>query len=133
MQQPTILFAHGAGAGASHPWMVAWTARLASLGAVHCFNYPYVEAGRKLPDRLPRLIEAHREELARLRKLHEGPLVLVGKSMGSRVGCHLAVEEADVQAVVCLGYPLVSRSGKVRDKILRQLRCPTLFVQGSRD
>ena len=35
----------------------------------------------------------------------DGPVVLIGKSMGSRIGCHLALEE-DVAALVCLGYPL---------------------------
>lgn len=128
-----FLFAHGAGAGSRHPFMEAWAQRLAGLGAVRRFDYDYMAAGRKLPDRLPRLLARHRAELMSLRGEHSGePVVLIGKSMGSRVGCHLALEE-EVAAVVCLGYPLVSGRGVLRDEGLRALRKPVLFVSGSRD
>jgi predicted alpha/beta-hydrolase family hydrolase len=54
--------------------------------------------------------------------------------MGSRVGCHLAVEGEAVAGLVCLGYPLVAaQGGAVRDEVLLALRAPILFVQGSRD
>ena len=54
--------------------------------------------------------------------------------MGGRVGCHLALEES-VAAVVCLGYPLCAGGDctKLRDKVLRVLSTPILFVQGTRD
>src|SRR5205085_11193970 len=45
----------------------------------------------------------------------------------------LAAEGAPVSALVCLGYPLFGQSGKRRDEVLRELRTPILFVQGSRD
>lgn len=128
-----ILFAPGAGAPSSSPWMRAWRDRLATLGAVQTLDYPYAMAGRKAPDKLPVLIAAHREALASARARHPGaPVVLAGKSMGSRVGCHLAVEEP-VAAVVCLGYPLRGAGGTVRDEVLLALRTPVLFVQGTRD
>jgi predicted alpha/beta-hydrolase family hydrolase len=58
---------------------------------------------------------------------------LIGKSMGGRVGCHLALEE-EVAGVICLGYPLKSgATGALRDEVLVALRRPILFVQGSRD
>jgi uncharacterized protein len=91
-------------------------------------------AGRGRPDPLPRLIEAHRAALADLRLRAQGPIVLVGKSMGGRVGCHVArVEKA--AAVICLGYPLCGAGDrtKLRDAVLVALATPILFVQGTRD
>lgn len=136
---PILLLAHGAGAGQASPWMEAWAERLAALGEVERFEYPYMAARKKRPDPLPALIEAHREALALARARHgaDRPVVLVGKSMGSRVGCHLALSER-VHALVCLGYPLLGARKKdgsrtVRDEVLMQLASPVLFVQGTRD
>ena len=131
--RPSFLFAHGAGAPSSSAWMVAWRKRMATLGDVTAFDYPYMRAGRKAPDRLPVLIDAHRAVLAKVRARAKGPLFLVGKSMGGRVGCHVALEEP-VAGVICLGYPLQSgATGALRDEVLLALRVPILFVQGSRD
>ena len=82
--------------------------------------------------RLPTLIAAHQAALAG----RPGEVILVGKSMGSRVGCHVAVADpARVRALVCFGYPLVGAGKKkpVRDEVLKQLRTPILFIQGTRD
>jgi predicted alpha/beta-hydrolase family hydrolase len=131
--RPFFLFAHGAGAPSSSSWMVAWRDRLATLGDVVSFDYPYMRAGRKAPDKLPALIAAHREALAGARARAAGPLYLIGKSMGGRVGCHVALEEP-VAGVICLGYPLQSgATGVMRDEVLVALRTPILFVQGTRD
>jgi len=114
--------------------MEAWAQRLERFGPVTRFDYPYMRAGRKFPDRLPVLLEAHRVALAEARDRHGDSVALIGKSLGSRVGCILAAEEP-VPAVICLGYPLVGRgkTAPLRDAPLRALRCPTLFVQGDRD
>lgn len=113
--------------------MQHWTELLRGLGDVETFDYPYMAERRKRPDPLPKLIVAHREALSRTRS-DAGPPVLIGKSMGSRVGCHLSLEK-DVAAVICLGYPLCGAGDrtKLRDKVLRELRTPILFVQGTRD
>lgn len=134
MSTTALLFAHGAGAGSDHPWMRGWAERLAMFGSVHPFDYPYMQAGRRLPDRLPALVRAHAAALDALRSHHDGPIVLVGKSMGSRVGCHLALT-TPVDAIVCLGYPLVGGGKRrpVRDAVLKALTTPVLFVQGTRD
>jgi predicted alpha/beta-hydrolase family hydrolase len=112
--------------------MERWAARLGALGEVARFDYPYMRAGRKSPDRPPVLVGAHRAALAEARARHPGPVVLAGKSMGGRIGCHVALEE-DVAALVCLGYPLRGQRGEVRDEVLVALKTPVLFVQGSRD
>jgi hypothetical protein len=135
--RPFFLFAPGAGAPSTSAWMVAWRERLATLGDVQTFDYPYMRAGRKTPDRLPALLAAHREALAEARDRAAGPVTLIGKSMGGRIGCHLALEEEaarQVAGVICLGYPLRSgASGALRDQVLLALRRPILFVQGTRD
>lgn len=110
---------------------------LGELGTVRSFDYPYARAGerpRKAPDKLEILVAAHREELERLRAGAKAGdrLVLAGKSMGGRVGCHVALE-SPVSGLVCFGYPLRGHSGKLRDQVLLELRAPVLFVQGTRD
>lgn len=132
MARPLVLLAHGAGASSTSPWMTAWAERLGDLGRVVPFDYPYMRAGRRSPDKLPVLVAAHREALAAARARGDGPVVLAGKSMGARVGCHVALEEP-VDALVCLGYPLRGASGALRSDVLLALRTPILFVQGARD
>jgi predicted alpha/beta-hydrolase family hydrolase len=120
--------------------MRAWARRLGALGPVAAFDYPYMRAGRKSPDRQPVLVAPHGAALEEARATHgaDRPVVLAGKSMGSRMGCHLAVERAGadpgIRALVCFGYPLRSgATGALRDEVLVALRTPILFLQGSRD
>jgi predicted alpha/beta-hydrolase family hydrolase len=130
-----ILFAPGAGAPSSHPWMQNWKRRLSDIGHVETLDYAYMREGRKRPDPLPKLIAAHRQALNDARKRHPAEsTILIGKSMGGRVGCHLSLEEK-VGGLVCLGYPLCAMGDrtKLRDEVLRALNTPILFVQGSRD
>jgi predicted alpha/beta-hydrolase family hydrolase len=134
MARPLFLFAPGAGAPSSHPWIQHWAAMLREIGEVETFDYDYMRERRKRPDALPVLVSAHRAALLRARETHDRPAVLIGKSMGSRVGCHLSLDTA-VAAVVCLGYPLCGGGDptKLRDKVLREMTTPILFVQGTRD
>ena len=131
---PAFLLAPGAGAPSSHPRMRTFARLLGSIGLVEPFDYPYAIEGRRRPDPLPKLIAAHRAALAALRAKHDGPIVLAGKSMGGRVGCHVALVET-VQAVICLGYPLcgAGNRSKLRDQVLLELKVPAMFVQGTRD
>jgi predicted alpha/beta-hydrolase family hydrolase len=133
--KPLILFAPGAGAPSSHPWMQNWKKRLSEIGDVETFDYCYMREGRKRPDPLPKLIASHREALVKAReKLRTARTFLIGKSMGARVGCHVSLEEK-VDGLICLGYPLCAMGdrSKLRDEVLRALTTPILFVQGTRD
>ena len=114
--------------------MQRWKERLAELGEVALFDYDYMRDGRKRSDPLPQLVAAHRQALAEAREKTDASIILIGKSMGGRVGCHVALEE-EVEAIVCLGYPLCGGGdrSKLRDEVLRALRRPILFVQGTRD
>jgi uncharacterized protein len=130
-----ILFAPGAGAPSSHPWIRNWKQRLSDIGVVETFDFDYMRRGRKRPDPLPQLIAAHRKALQAARdKYHPDLTLLIGKSMGGRIGCHVSLEEK-VDGLVCLGYPLCAMGDrtKLRDEVLRALNTSILFVQGTRD
>jgi uncharacterized protein len=131
---PAFLLAPGAGAPSSHARMRTFARMLETIGPVEPFDYPYALEGRSRPDPLPKLIAAHRVALAALRARHDGPIVLAGKSMGGRVGCHIAIVDP-VQAVICLGYPLCAAGdrSKLRDQVLLELKTPVMFAQGTRD
>src|SRR5688572_14320482 len=103
MSRPFVLFAPGAGAPSSHPWMQRWKERLSPLGDLEAFDYDYMREGRRRADPLPQLIAAHRAALMETRR--DSPVILIGKSMGGRIGCHVSLEEK-VDGIVCLGYPL---------------------------
>jgi predicted alpha/beta-hydrolase family hydrolase len=130
-----IVLAHGAGAGQDSEWMSFFRSGLAGHGfTVMTFDYLYITAGRKRPDQMPRLLACHgvavRELASRCNKV-----VLAGKSMGGRVGGHLASEDGGAAAVVFFGYPLVP-IGKTEPRDishLRNLDAPILFVSGTRD
>ena len=128
-----ILLAHGAGAGQHHPFMIGMRERLAARGhLVLSFDYPYMAAGRKAPDRLPMLVEAHTAAADYL-ATQAGSVVLAGKSMGGRVGSH--VEGYDSSRRVFLGYPLVALGkSEPRDTShLDRLTAAMLFIQGEKD
>ena len=134
MPAPAFLLAPGAGAPSSHPRMRTFARLLGTIGPVEPFDYPYALEGRRRPDPLPKLIAAHRAALAALRAKPDGSIVLAGKSMGGRVGCHVALVDP-VQAVICLGYPLCAAGdrSKLRDQVLLDLKTPVMFAQGTRD
>jgi uncharacterized protein len=132
--KPFFLFAPGAGAPSASGWMQRWKKRLAEIGEVETFDFDYMREGRKRPDRLPQLVAAHRSALEKARAKTSGPIFLIGKSMGGRIGCHLSLEE-EVNGLICLGYPLCAMGdrSKLRDQVLLDLRTPILFIQGTRD
>jgi uncharacterized protein len=143
-----LVLAHGAGAGQSHPFMVRYARALAERGIdVVTFNFPYMEAGRKSPDRAPVLEAAFGRTIvaaAAQRHVDADRLFIGGKSMGGRMATHLAADPerwpADapgLDGVVVLGYPLNPPGGSKRspDRVshLGRVTVPMLIVQGTRD
>ena len=130
-----ILLAHGAGLGQDHEWMVYMRDGLAAAGIpVLTFNYPYMEAGRKAPNPARILLACHRAALDELRQRVDR-VVLAGKSMGGRMGSHVAADGEAVAGLVFYGYPLVG-IGKTEPRDVSHLAeagAPMLFVQGTRD
>jgi uncharacterized protein len=135
-----LILAHGAGAGQHSTFMTSFATAFAELGLqTITFNFLYTEQGRRVPDRRPALeacyaavIQAVKSELDRRMALFIG-----GKSMGGRIATHLAADDLaeSPRGLVLLGYPLhpPGRPHERRDAHLPNVRCPMLFVQGSRD
>ncbi|KAM7277524.1 hypothetical protein ACFE04_004658 [Oxalis oulophora] len=136
---PVVVFAHGAGAPSSSDWMIRWKEMLVkALNAVEVvtFDYPYISGGKKRPPpKADKLVDFHSDIVKNTMAKYPGhPLILAGKSMGSRVSCMVACGEGiEVLAIVCLGYPLKGTKGTIRDETLLQLSAPVMFVQGSKD
>lgn len=137
-----ILLAHGAGADMHSEFMLAVAEGLAARGfAVLRFRYPYMERAqregrRRPPDRAPILEHAHAAALAELRRRVPGRRVLLaGKSMGGRMGTHLAAKGADCAGLVLFGYPLhpPGKPEKERSEHFPAIVQPALFLQGTRD
>jgi predicted alpha/beta-hydrolase family hydrolase len=137
-----LLLAHGAGAPMDSPFMEAMATGLAARGwQVLRFEFPYM-AKRRLsgrgsaPDRLPKLQEAFREQLALAGA--GAPLLIGGKSMGGRIASLLVDElaaSAGVRGCICLGYPFhpPGKPQQLRTEHLAGLATPTLILQGERD
>jgi predicted alpha/beta-hydrolase family hydrolase len=134
----TLVLAHGAGAGQKSAWMVQAAQALAARGIrVGTFDFPYMAAGKKVPDRAPVLEAAWRDALSVARdRAKDGRAFIGGKSMGGRIATHIAAQGAEgIAGVVLLGYPLhpPGQPDKRRDAHLPQIKEPVLFVQGSAD
>lgn len=130
--------AHGAGTGQHSPFLVRFAQAMAARGiSTATFDFPYMAAKRKTPDRAPVLeaswraaIERARDEFGRL------PLFIGGKSMGGRIASHVAAQGCPgLAGLFFLGYPLhpPGNPQKRRDEHLPSVREPMLFVQGTRD
>lgn len=136
----TLILAHGAGAGQRHPWMRARAGDLCDRGVrVITFDFPYVTAGRKVPDRAPVLLAAWRHVIASVAaRFPDEILAIGGKSMGGRMATMLMAEPdapAVVRGCVALGYPLhpPGKPEQLRVAHLGAIRVPVLVVQGDRD
>jgi uncharacterized protein len=134
----TLVLAHGAGAGQKSPWMIKAAQSLAGRGIrVATFDFPYMKAGKSVPDKAPVLEAAWKEALAIARdRAADGRVFIGGKSMGGRIATHIAAQAVEgIAGVVLLGYPLhpPGQPDKRRDAHLPQIKEPVLFVQGSAD
>ncbi len=135
---PSFVLAHGAGAGSGHPWMVRVAEGLCARGVtVVTFDFDYVAAGRKWPDKAPVLEARYREVVAQITARDSGKRVAIGgKSMGGRIASQIAADCTDRVACLALfGYPLhpPGKPDKRRDAHLSRAGAPLLLIQGARD
>jgi predicted alpha/beta-hydrolase family hydrolase len=134
-----LVLSHGAGAGMSHPFLDMLAQRLASSRiATLRYQFPYMEAGKRLPDYGPILQATVRSAVAIARDLAgDLPLLAGGKSMGGRMTSLAAVCESlpGVRGLVFFGFPLhpAGKPGTERAEHLRDVGLPMLFLQGTRD
>jgi hypothetical protein len=133
------VFAHGAGAGMTHPFMATVAAGLAERGiATVRYQFLYMERGSKRPDP-PKLAHAAvraatAEAALRWPKL---PLIAGGKSFGGRMTsqAQAAAPLHDVRGLAFFGFPLhpAGKPSAERAAHLADVQVPMLFLQGTRD
>jgi hypothetical protein len=134
----TLVLAHGAGAGQTHRFMVAFAEALAARGIdVVTFDFLYVAAGRRLPDKNDKLEACWHAAIAEARGWLGGRVPFIGgKSMGGRIASQVAAaDNAIARGLLLLGYPLhpPKQPDKLRIVHLHNLSLPTLVLQGRRD
>ena len=131
-----LLLTHGAGGDSSHRVLVALSEQLEI--PVWRMDFPYRKEGRKFPDRVPKLIEALRIEVAvAAQQLDVDPrtMAIGGRSMGGRV-CSMAIAQGlAAAALVALSYPLhpPAKPDRLRVEHFKDVSVPALFVSGDRD
>ncbi len=132
-----LLLTPGAGSDRNHPSLIAIEAAVAPMPVARV-DFPYRRAGRKAPDRAPRLVACVVEEAtalaARARLLPER-VVLGGRSMGGRM-CSMAVAEGlPTGGLVLISYPLhpPGRPERMRTEHFPAIEVPCLFMSGTRD
>ncbi len=141
--RPTKAFAslalfHGAGAGMDHPFMAGFARAIAEEGVatLRC-NFPYIEAGRRSPDRQPVAVATVRAAFgtAIARAADDEPVWVGGKSFGGRMASVAVAEGLPVAGLVFLGYPMHApgKPERVRDEHLYGIDVPMLFLQGTKD
>lgn len=134
-----FVFAHGAGAGMHHVFMEDFatglaTRRIASLR----YQFPFMERGSGRPDRPDVAHAAVRAACAMAASAFAGlPLFAGGKSFGGRMTSQAQALEPlpGIVGLVFVGFPLhpAGKPGLSRAEHLASVRCPMLFLQGTRD
>lgn len=137
--EASYVFAHGAGAPMTHAFMEAMAQALAERGvATLRYQFPYMQAGRRRPDRPAVLTATVRSAVAlAARRAGSLPVWAGGKSMGGRMTSLAFAEQPlpGVRGLVFLGFPLHPAGKPSTDRAahLQQVDVPMLFVQGTRD
>lgn len=134
-----ITFAHGAGAGMTHAFMVNIAKALTELkvGSLR-FNFPFTEQKSKRPD-LPAVAHKTVEAaVAEAKKSYPNlPLYLSGKSFGGRMSSQFlaAHPDPDIKGIIFFGFPLhpIGKPSTERADHLEKIKVPMLFLQGTRD
>jgi predicted alpha/beta-hydrolase family hydrolase len=133
-----LVLAHGAGAGQQHPFMISVAKGVATRGVdVVTFDFPYMRARKKVPDRAPVLEQAFSEVIAVARRWSGARRLFIGgKSMGGRMATHLGAARLEgLSGIVVFGYPLhpPGKPDQLRVSHLPSIAAPVLIVQGERD
>lgn len=129
--------AHGAGAGYRHPFLTGFARSLAQQGVGTLrFNFPYVEAGRRMPGPAAHAVATWVAVMAFASAQTGAPTFAVGKSYGGRMASMAAAEGAIAPSgLVYLGYPLHPPGAPDKPRVahLPAVGPPQLFVEGRTD
>lgn len=134
-----FVFAHGAGAGMTHPFMEEVAAGLAERDiATLRYQFPYMEKGGKRPDPPPIAQAAVRAAVTEAGRHFPGlALIAGGKSFGARMTSQAQAKTPlpGVRGLAFFGFPLhpAGKPSSERAAHLAEIRIPMLFLQGTRD
>jgi uncharacterized protein len=134
-----FVFAHGAGAGMTHPFMEKVATGLGERGvATLRYQFPYMEKASKRPDSPAVAHAAVRAAVAEAARCSPGlPLIAGGKSFGGRMTsqAQALLPLAGVHGLAFFGFPLhpAGKPSSERAKHLADIHVPMLFLQGTRD
>ena len=134
-----FVFAHGAGAGMTHPFMETVAAGLGERGvATLRYQFPYMEQASRRPDSPAVAHAAVRAAVAEAARCAPGlPLIAGGKSFGGRMTsqAQALLPLAGVHGLAFFGFPLhpAGKPSRERAKHLSDIDIPMLFLQGTRD
>jgi predicted alpha/beta-hydrolase family hydrolase len=130
-----FVYAPGAGSSLHDPFGVYACRHLAARGVTALrFQFPYMEEGRRRPDRPPVLEDSWRAVIGSL-GIAGGRLVAGGRSMGGRIASQVVAQGVQVDALALFAYPLhpPGKPDQLRDAHLSSIRVPTLFCSGTND
>jgi len=136
--QICLIIAHGAGGPMYSPFITYFHKGLAEKGYLTVkFNFPYMEARRKIPDKREVLEASYRQVVDEVKASRYRPkqIFVGGKSMGGRIASQVVASGLDVEGLFFLGYPL-HRPGQpemLRDEHLYRIERPMLFLSGTKD
>ena len=131
----TFVYAPGAGSNINDPFGNYLSPRLATAGiATLRFQFPYMEAGSRRPDR-PALLEETWLAAIDVAGTESEKLVIGGRSMGGRIASQVAARGNQIDGLVLFAYPLNPPYNRAisRDGHLADIDVPTLFCSGTRD
>jgi predicted alpha/beta-hydrolase family hydrolase len=134
-----FVFAHGAGAGMTHPFMESVAMGLSERNVASLrYQFPYMEKASRRPDPPAVAHAAVRAAVAEAGRCCEGlTLIAGGKSFGGRMTsqAQAAAPLPGVDGLAFLGFPLhpAGKPSDDRAKHLSDVYVPMLFVQGTRD
>ncbi len=137
MTAGAVLLTPGAGSTRDQRTLVALDQALHPLPCRRV-DFPYRQAGRRIPDPAPVAVAHLRAEAAAFvaeTGIEPGRLVLGGRSYGGRM-CSIAVAEGlPAAGLILLSYPLhpPGRPERLRVDHFPQLRVPVLMISGVSD
>src|ERR1700744_2940618 len=133
-----FVFAHGAGAGMTHPFMESFATGLGERGLASLrYQFLYMEKGSRRPDPPTIAQAAVRAAVMEAARSCPGlPLIAGGKSFGGRMTSQAQAKAPlpNVHGLAFLGFPLhpAGKPSRDRGEHLFDVKVPMLFLQGKR-